>query len=409
MKVLHLNTSDLDGGAARAANRLHHGLQTNGIASQMLVRAKSSVDRSVIADRTILSKLGPIMDGLPLKLSSRKGASRFSPQWFPDSITSKAQILAPDVIHLHWICNGFLKIETLAQLHKPLVWTLHDMWVITGGCHTSWECDRYQTSCGNCPQLCSNREHDLSHWIWRRKTRAWSHLNLTLISPSLWLADAARSSSLFRKTRIEVIPHGLDLETYRPIERTLARKILNLPQDKTLIHFGSGSTGDPNKGFHFLIAALQNLHQIGWRDDIELVVFGSAQPEHVPEIGFRTHYLGRFHDDVALALLYSAADVLIVPSKQESFGQTASEALACGTPVIAFATTGLNDIVTHQCDGYLAKPFEIKDLTQGIIWVLEDQERLRKLGIYAREKAQQNFSLTTQVKRHLSLYNTLTN
>ncbi|NJM85827.1 MAG: glycosyltransferase [Hydrococcus sp. RU_2_2] len=406
MKILHLSTSDLDGGAARAAYRLHKGLQNIGATSQMLVRAKTSVDKTVIAQKTALTKLGPPASGLPLKFYPKRDRAMFSAQWFPDAIAPQTQQINPDIVHLHWICNGFAQIETLAKLNKPLVWTLHDMWALTGGCHYTQECDRYTNACGSCPQLKSQRDWDLSRWVWQRKVRAWKALNLTIVSPSNWLAQCAKSSSLFKDVRVEVIPHGLDLEKYQPIERQIARKLLNLPQDKQLVLFGTspGTTGDKRKGFVLLQAALQQLSQAGWQDKLELVVFGGSKPENWLDLGFRTHYLGQFHDDISLALVYASANAIVVPSTQEAFGQTASEALACGTPAIAFAATGLKDVIEHQQDGYLAKPFEVEDLARGIAWVLEDGDRYEKLCFNARARAEREFTLELQARRYLSLY-----
>ncbi|MDJ0732792.1 MAG: glycosyltransferase family 4 protein [Nostocaceae cyanobacterium] len=405
MKILHLSTSDIEGGAARAAYRLHKGLQNLGETSQMLVRAKSSVDKTVIAQKNILTKLGPPASGLPLKFYPKRHRSMFSSQWFPDAIAPQVKQINPDIIHLHWICNGFVQIETLAKFKKPLVWTLHDMWAFTGGCHYTQECDRYLNSCGNCPQLKSNKNRDLSSFVWTRKAKAWKNLNLTIVSPSVWLGECAKSSSVFQNLRVEVIPHGLDLEKYKPIEKEIARKLLNLPQDKRLVLFGTspGTTGDKRKGFYLLQPAVQHLSQSGWENQLELVVFGGSKPENPIDLGFKTHYLGQFHDDISLALVYSAADVMVVPSIQEAFGQTASESLACGTPVVAFAATGLKDIVDHQQNGYLAQPFEVEDLAQGIAWILEEPQRYEKLRINAREKAQRELSLELQARRYLSL------
>ncbi len=407
MKALLLSTSDIDGGAARAAYRLHRGLQTIGVDSQMLVRDKHSQDRTTISGKTKIAQLGANLDGLPLQLYPTR--PMFSPQWFPDAIAPKVAGLSPDIINLHWICGGYLRIETIAQFDKPLVWTLHDMWPFTGGCHYSQECDRYTDSCGACPQLSSSKNRDLSHWVWQRKAKAWKGSGLTIVSPSVWLAECAKSSSLFQDIRIEVIPHGLNTEKFKPVAQQTAREILNLPLNKQLVLFGvaPSATGDPRKGFHLLQAALQKLSQSEWKERLELVVFGSSQPEKPLDLGFKTHYLGQFHDDISLALVYSAANVMIVPSIQEAFGQTASESLACGTPVVGFNATGVKDIIDHQQDGYLATPFEIEDLAQGIVWVLEDSDRYQKLRDRAREKAQQEFTLELQAQRYLSVFSQL--
>ncbi len=411
MNTLLLSTSDIEGGAARAAYRLHQSLRIIGVNSQMLVRSKFSVDRAAIAHKTTLAKLAPSLNSLPLKLYPKRDSALFSPQWFPDGIAPKVAQLAPDIISLHWICNGYLQIETLAKFNKPLVWTIHDMWAFTGGCHYSQQCDRYTASCGVCPQLKSNKKRDLSQSVWQRKQQAWKNLNLTIVSPSNWLAQCAKESSLFKDLRVEVIPYGLDIEKYKPIARNVARTLLNLPQDKQIVLFGAAgvATDDPRKGFYLLQSALQKLSQSKWQDNIELVVFGATEPEKPVDLGFKVHYLGRLYDDISLALVYSTADVMIVPSTQEAYGQTASESLACGVPVVAFNATGLKDIVEHQQNGYLAKPYEPEDLAQGIAYVLENDERHQKLCDRAREKAEKEFTLELQGWRYLSLFNEIMN
>ncbi|MBD1848398.1 glycosyltransferase family 4 protein [Cyanobacteria bacterium FACHB-63] len=405
ISILHLCESDVDNGGARAAYRLHRGLRSLGHNSQLLVRAKFSADSTVIAEKSLLTKISPPLSGLPLRLYPNRLGGMFSSQWVPDVFSGRGKRTNADVINLHWLCNGFLQIETLAKFHRPLVWTLHDMWPFTGGCHYAENCENYQGSCGACPQLQSNRTGDLSHWVWKRKAKAWKNLNLTLVATSAWMAACARSSSLFKDSRIEIIPLGLDTQKYKPHHQGFAREALNLPQDKKLVLFGAiGGTSDHRKGFHLLQPALQRLSQSGWQDQIELVIFGASQPEQAIELGLRTHYVERLNDDLSLALVYSAADVMIVPSVQEAFGQTASEAQSCGTPVVAFNATGVKDVVDHQQTGYLATPFEVEDLAKGIVWVLEDRERHRHLQFQAREKALQEFDFETQADRYMSLY-----
>jgi len=408
MKVLLLSSYDVKGGAARATYRLHEGLQSIAVNSQILAGYKSSNDENV---RLMPTKLGekfkslrPKLNRLPLKLYPKLGQVIFSPQWVPDSLAAEVAKINPDVINLHWVCEGYMQIETLAKFNKPVVWTLHDMWAFTGGCHYSENCDRYMNSCGACPQLHSTKDTDISRWIWQRKAQGWQNLDLNLVTPSNWLAQCAKSSSLFKKYPVKVIANGLDAEVYKPLNRPQVRDSLNLPQNKQLVLFGAmQGTDDRWKGFSLLVLALQSLSKSGWQDKIELLVFGSSQPENPIDVGFKTHYLGRLEDET-LAKVYAAADVMVVPSRYEAFGQTASEALACGTPVVAFDVTGLKDIVDGQQNGYLAKPYDTEDLARGIAWVLEDPDRHQKLCRSARLKVEEKFTLEVQARAYKNLY-----
>jgi glycosyltransferase involved in cell wall biosynthesis len=408
MKVLLVSNYDIKGGAARATYRLHQGLQSMAVNSQVLVNYKSSNDENV---RLMPTKLGEKFKGiraklnrLPLKLYPKLGQVIFSPQWVPDSLADEVAKINPDVINLHWVCEGYMQIETLARFHQPVVWTLHDMWAFTGGCHYSESCDRYLDACGACPQLHSTKDGDISRWIWQRKAQAWQNLNLTLVTPSHWLAECAKSSSLFEKYSVKVIANGLDPDVYKPLDRSQVRDSLNLPQNKHLVLFGAmQGTEDRWKGFPLLVPALQRLSKSGWEDQIELLVFGCFEPESPIDVGFKIHYLGRLEDE-GLAKVYAAADVMVVPSRYEAFGQTASEALACGTPVVAFDVTGLKDIVDRHENGYLAQPYDSEDLARGIAWVLEDAERHQQLCRNARLKVEAKFTLEVQAREYQKLY-----
>ncbi|MFM6727224.1 MAG: glycosyltransferase family 4 protein [Dolichospermum sp.] len=412
MKPLLISASDINGGAARAACRLHQGLQNIGVDSQMLVQNKQSDDYTVISPASKLGKgigkLKPILDSLPLQLYPQRDRSTYSVQWLPDNLAAQVAQINPDVINLHWINGGYLKIETIAKFKKPIVWTLHDMWAFTGGCHYNGDCMNYTNSCGACPQLHSNKEKDLSRWIWQRKAKAWQELNLTIVTPSHWLAKCAASSSLLKNVRIEVIPNGLDTKQYKPVEKSVARTILGLPEDKQLILFGAMSaTSDPRKGFNLLQSALQKLSQSGWREQVELVVFGSSKPKNPTELDFKSHYLGRLNDDISLSLVYAAADVFLAPSVQDNLPNTVMESLACGTPCVAFDIGGMSDMIEHQQNGYLAKPFDVDDLARGIAWVLEDKPRWVALSQCGREKVENDFTVKAQAEKYISLYQSL--
>jgi glycosyltransferase involved in cell wall biosynthesis len=229
---------------------------------------------------------------------------------------------------------------------------------------------------------------------------------MALVAPSTWMRDCARASALFRNRPIvEVIPNGLDTTQFHPLPQGSAREALGLPADKQLVLFGAlGATSDANKGFDLLVPALRQLARDGWADRIHLVVVGARAPAETIDVGFPTTFLGRLYDDVSLILANSAADVAVIPSREESFGQSASEAHACGVPVVAFDTSGLRDIVQHGVTGYLARAFEPVDLAQGIRWVLENSARRATLGEAARSRAVQEFSIERVTQRYLDLY-----
>ncbi len=222
MKILLVSTFDTKGGASRATYRLHQGLLQQNINSRILVQEKLSNDTTVIAPHTKLqegiARAKITFDNFPLKLYPKRDTNIFSVQWLPDRILSQVIKFNPDVINLHWVSGGYMQIETLAKLKRPIIWTLQDMWAFTGGCHYSQNCDHYTQACGACPQLHSQRDWDLSHWIWHRKAHAWKNLNLTIVTPTSWLAKCASSSSLFQNVPVEIIPFGLDTRQYKPID-----------------------------------------------------------------------------------------------------------------------------------------------------------------------------------------------
>jgi glycosyltransferase involved in cell wall biosynthesis len=411
IQPLLVNTYDPIGGAgaARAAYRLHQGLLGLGIDSKMLVQDKRIDDSTVISfpNQVKMGKYRPSLDSLPLKLypNRQRKPAVFPLQWLPNTLTSQITTLNPDIINLHWICDGFVPIEALARFNKPIVWTFHDMWAFTGGCCYSGECARYTKSCGTCPQLGSNLAFDLSRWVWWRKAKAWQQLKLTIVTPSKWLAECAKSSSLFQNTPIEVIPNGLDIGIYKPIERQTARSLLKLPQNKQLVLFGTlNLTSYKRKGFHLLQPALKLLSHFEGLREWELVILGASEPKEKLDLGLKIHYLGTLRDDASIALVYAAADVFVAPSIQDNLPNAVMEALACGTPCVAFKIGGMPDLIEHKQNGYLAHPFAIEDLAKGIAWVLEDKQRWQVLSTRAREKVEQEFTLEKQANRYLSLF-----
>uniref|UniRef100_UPI0028DCECDF glycosyltransferase n=1 Tax=uncultured Selenomonas sp. TaxID=159275 RepID=UPI0028DCECDF len=308
-----------------------------------------------------------------------------------------------DVIHLHWVNGGFFDIATLRHIKTPMVWLLHDSWAFTGGCHIPFDCVRYETGCYDCPELDERTRIDVARWVFQRKNQCYPK-SMHIVAPSRWMADAAQSSALFSEYDIRVIPNGVDVQKYRPMNKCMARDILGVSQDCKLILFGAMSaTSDWNKGFDLLFEALGRL-----RDNVnfavQIVVFGSEKPSVPPDFGMPATYTGRLYDDVSLTLLYNAADVMVVPSRSENFPNVCLESMASGTPVVAFAIGGLLDQIKHKRNGYLARPYDVDDFANGIRWVLEDEERLRGLRYAARKRVETMFDLKAIVQRYNELY-----
>jgi glycosyltransferase involved in cell wall biosynthesis len=417
MKILHVSTNDIGGGAAIAAHRLHKGLRLIGEDSQMLVSQKLSDDPNVLAPAANLeklwSRLATELDQFPRRFLTTPNPLLLSPAWIPSPTLSRVRRLQPDVVNLHWIAGGFVNPASLALLAEtPVVWTLHDMWAFCGAEHYTGGDDRYIKGYTPTNRPRGESGFDLNRWTWQRKLLAITKLQrLTIVADSRWLAGCARQSVMFHGRRVEAVNYGLDHTRFRPIPKAAARQILGVPEDKVLILFGAiNAAHDVRKGIDLLAAAL---HQFATNASSELarrvecMVFGSSAPRNPVNFGFPTTYLGGLSDEIALAVVYAAADVMIVPSREEAFGQTALEALACGTPVAAFDIGGLPDSVEHKRNGYLARPFDTAELAYGIQWITEDKHRYEQLAIHARAKVLAGFTLEHQARRYATLYQEL--
>ncbi len=391
MKVLQLNYSDINGGAARAAYRIHHALRDLGIDSQMLVNVEASGDWTVQATSSKWGKaIGRIRPQLasPLrKLLRTSNPIIHSPALVPSRWPERLNSSDADVVHLHWVQGEMLSIADIGRIRKPIVWTLHDMWAFCGAEHYTsdyrWR-DGYRVD--NRPDHESG--FDLNRYTWHRKRKHWPR-PMQIVCPSQWLADCVRASALMAEWPVAIVPNPIDTQRWQPIDQHLARQLLGFPQDCPLLLFGAmGGSKDPRKGSDLLFAALSQLRAEDNLQDLQLVVFGQLAPQSPPQLGFPIHYTGHLHDDVSLRTLYSSADVMVVPSRQEAFGQTASEAHACGTPVVAFNIGGLPEIVEDRCTGALAEPFEPASLAAAIRWVLNNPLRRHGLRVAARERAE---------------------
>ncbi|MGF1505953.1 MAG: glycosyltransferase family 4 protein [Anaerolineae bacterium] len=403
MRVLMLSTYDRLGGAAIAARRLHDGLRAAGVDSLMLVHEKTDPDASVIS---AYSRLNTVERFRLSQSIRRHGAAlgrypeRTTADWsinrWENGLRTAIESLQPDILHLHWVGNGYMPLQTLSRIRVPVVWTLHDMWAFTGGCHYTDGCEQYTDSCGCCPQLASDTVRDLSRSGWMLRQRHLPVERLTVASPSRWLADCARKSSLLAKAVIDVIPNGLSLDRFRPFDRSLARSVFGLPHDTPIILFGAvNSTSTPRKGYVYLKQMLLDLPA-----GVHTVVFGTFDGLDLPS---STTSVGVLRDEHTMALLYAAADVFVAPSTQDNLPNTVMEALACGTPVVAFRIGGMPDLITHGQTGYLAQPFDTTDLAAGVTACLENPS----WGQAGRRDAEARYGIDHAARRYLELYRSL--
>jgi glycosyltransferase involved in cell wall biosynthesis len=413
MKVAHLSHTDDGAGAGRAAYRIHSSLRELGVDSRMLVSEKRTADPSVQA----MSGTGLChwRSRVPEYLEARAGRSLardasvfLSPARYGYFEPAReAVVREADVVATYWINGAFISPESLVAIDKPLLWRLSDVWPFTGGCHYPGSCKRFESMCGECPQLRQPGKEDAAYRLWQRKRNAWSTLDLTVVAPSNWMAVMARRSSLFANRRVEVIPTGVDLKRYRPADRSAARARFGLPQDRLLIVFGAMSMTDHvRKGYRELRQALDVVARSPLSSKVLAVVFGNNAPL-LEDLRLPAVSLGHLQRDDALIAAYNCADLVVVPSLEDNLPNVALEAMACGAPVVGFDVCGMPDIVVDGWNGRLVTIEEPDGLGRVLVDLLSDPESLAVMRINAREHAFSRHSLEGQAQRYLHLYEQL--
>lgn len=404
MKVLHLAGGELRGGAGRGAYWLHQGLIELGVDSKILSNAKDTLGDSTVESITktkkqkIINMLRAQLDSLPTCLYPKRKRVIFSTSFFGYDFTKHPLYHWADIIHLHWINGVFVNIKHLSKVKKPIIWTMRDMWPMTGGCHYSIDCEGFKSGCGNCKQLNSKSNYDLSWWIVKRKIKYFPK-NMKIVAISHWLGDKAKESIIFKDFDIRTIPNNVNCKEFFPVEKKIARDILGINTNKKVILTGAQSLKDFYKGFVKFIEAVKSLD----KNKYLLVFFGNLDDDALNDFGFEYKNFGFLYDIVSLQLLYSAADVFVAPSIMDAFGKTLAESMACGTPVVCFDATGPRDIVSHKIDGYKAKPFDPTDLANGIEWIL-NTSNYEEICKNAREKVLKDFDSRVVAQRYIELY-----
>ena len=407
MKIVLLNYSDHIGGASRAAYRLHNALKNNNINSLMWVNNKKTInDFSVISPtgifKKVLIKIRPYISWVLTKTLKTNNSINHSPSVFSSNWLHIINSSDIDIIHLHWPHREMLSISDIGKIKKPIVWTLHDMWAFCGAEHytndSRW-IEGYKAN--NRPK--NESGFDLNMWTWKRKFKHWK-IPIQIVTPSNWLATCTRKSALMKNWQTSVIPNPINTEFWKPLDKGPCRDYFNLPKNIPLVLYGAiDGTKDQRKGFDLLKNSLKHLQNNIALDSFQLVVFGKSKPEYKNIYGFKINYLGQIDDDFVLRKLYSAVNAMVIPSRQENLPNTGLEAHACALPLIAFHIGGMSDIVDNKHSGYLAKPFDIQDLANGIDWVIKNSIT-KNLSINARERAISLFSDKVIVEQYMSLY-----
>jgi glycosyltransferase involved in cell wall biosynthesis len=407
MRVIHINYSSEEGGAARAAFRIHNCLRQSGIDSRMWVTKGKAGDWTVESCEGKLFKAFSVTRNMVastiVKALKTSNSVLHSPAILPSHWVTLINASDADIAHLHWVQGEMLSVADIARIEKPVVWTLHDMWPFCGAEHyTDDKRWREGYISNNRPTYESG--FDLNRWTWQRKRRLWQQPR-QLVAPSKWLADCVQASALMRDWPISVVSHPIDVVRWSPIDQTLARGLLGLPQNVPLLLFGAiDGAKDPRKGFDLLVKTFSALTKE--IPDLQLVVFGQLAPRSGPDLGLQVHYVGHLHDDISLRVLYSAADVFALSSRQDNFPLTCMESLTCGTPVVAFDSSGLSSMIEHGKTGYLARAFDTDDFVKGIRLLIEHANK-NMFRESARAYAKIHFSPQLVSKQYVEIYERL--
>jgi glycosyltransferase involved in cell wall biosynthesis len=338
------------------------------------------------------------------RLKAPAGLSFFSDDRAKHGSDPWRHLPGTDLIQLHWVTRfvDYRAFFELIPATTPVVWTLHDMVPFTGGCHYDQGCHRFADACGRCPQLGSESDTDLTRQVWQRKCETFEKVRsdrLHIVTPSRWLGEQVGQSTLLSRFRRSVIPYGLDTEKFAPRDRRHSREILGIPLEAKVVLFLANGVSDPRKGLHLLTGALESIES---SSGVFLLSVGSGAPAEF--LRFRSAHIQHVVDDLFLSHIYSAADILVVPSLQDNLPNTVLESISCGTPVVGFAVGGIPDMIRPRMTGLLVAPGDAVGLRGAILDLLNDEQGRKKMAVHCREIATQEYSLEIQARRYLDLY-----
>jgi glycosyltransferase involved in cell wall biosynthesis len=416
VKIVHVNSSS-SGGAYRAAVGLHKGLLDLSVNSTFFTQGSIQGDHFVRFQKKSENQAVSFFNKLHFKSiireRSRYRFERFGkPSYFEDPVViwgpaTASEFPPADVFHLHDL-KQFIDYQTffgkVASKHS-MVWTLHDMTPFTGGCDYDYHCGRFQENCGRCPALSSSCEQDLSRKNLKIKTALFENLDpalVKIVAPSEWLSREARKSKAFGRFDTSVIPYGINTEDFAPREKQSVRAALGIAPDEFVMLVLSSNLDDHRKGLHLLAGTLHGLDP-----SVKFTMLYAGHGRAVPIPAVRMVHAGGFSNDRMLSLIYSAADVFVLPSLADNLPNVAIESLACGTPVVAFDVGGIPDIIEHEKTGLLARTGDVAQLRKHLDRLSKERRVLRSMSENCRQAALRKFSSRRQAEAYLAIYKQL--
>lgn len=427
MNILQVNTTDLEGGAAVVAWNLFKGFRQRGNESYFVVGRKNSNDNDVFEIDRSLVPSGLFVDNsnirglwrirsLIRKYIKTKKSLGISLGWedfeFPGSkIFLNLPPTKPDIVQLHNLHGSYFDLRLLPILSKkiPTVITLHDMWLLTGHCAHSLDCERWRISCGQCPYLSvyPSIQKDESAHNWRLKKRIFNKSKLHVTTPSKWLMDKVEASMLhYAVSETKVIHNGVDTRIFQPADKSVARQKMGLPEKAIILMFVASHNikNHPFKDYSTIEEALQLVSQNNFKHTpiIFLALGKSGDTENIGNLELR--FLPYLRTREELACLYQAADLYVHAAKADNFPNSILEALACGTPVVATGVGGIPEQIENGKSGIITKPSDPTDMAQAIIHLLKDGQSRMTMANYAAQTAKERFSLDRQIDQYLDWY-----
>jgi len=404
MNILQISTYDNLGGAAHVAFRLHQSYKAMGLGSRMIVR------QQITRDNQVFSSCG---DGMIKWIE--KSVTRLERSFGWQGVLYPSTFLLPfrrhykwaDVLHVHNLHGEYFNLFALPllSLDKPVIWTLHDMWAITGHCSHSFDCERWKTGCGNCPYLSALPAvtRDSTHLMYKIKKKVLTRSNISLVAPSQWLKAKLDASLITTSCACYLIPNGVDINVFIPHSKSLLRQLYSIPLGRPVIALTVPAAKDSKtKGLEKLMEVMEQISRSEARP--VFLVFGETNSLEKYHNRFQIIEYGWVQDERLMAQIMGAADLYLMTSSAENAPLSIIESMACGTPVAAFDIGGIAEIVRPPKAGFLASPGDHKGLAQIVFDLISSFGLRETMGFQAREIAVNDYSLELQAGRYRALY-----